>query len=103
MGCEKMAESKLKVTSEDDFKAHLLRKHTANFGNYLLLYPNVTKIGGIHISPDIDLLKFDFEKFILISYEFKLLNFKKAEFNYVQLRNGLAQAIENFQFGIDKS
>ena len=98
-----MVTNNLKVTSEDDFKAHLLKKHLTAFGSCYPLYPNVTKIGGIHISPHIDLLKFDFEKYILTSYEFKLLNFKKAEFNYIQLRNGLAQALENFQFGIDKS
>ena len=101
----------MRISTEDDFKAHLLRKHTDTFGSYLVLFPNVTKIGGIHISPDIDLLKFGFrsdappsyENNILTSYEFKLLNFKKAERNYIQIRNGFAQTLENFQFGIDKS
>lgn len=90
-------------TEEEDFQAHLMKKHESELGNRHNLYPKVNRIGGKGISPDIDLLYIDYGSKVLTGYEFKFLGYEKNESNYKLIREGLGEAISYFQFGIDKS
>jgi len=90
------------IKSEDDFQAHVMKKYESEFGHWQTLFPKVDMIRGRKISPEIDLLSIDFESKTLTGYEFKFLN-KRKDTNYRSVRQGLAQAIEYFQYGIDKS
>jgi hypothetical protein len=66
------------------------------------IFPKVDMIRGRKISPEIDVLSRNFETKTLVGYEFKFLN-KRRDTNYRSIREGLAQTIEYFQYGIDKS
>jgi len=90
------------IKNEDDFQAYVMKKHELDFGHWQTLFPKVDMIRGRKISPEIDLLSIDFKSKTLTGYEFKFLN-KRKDTNYRSVRESLAQAIEYFQYGIDKS
>lgn len=98
-----MEAKNLVIGDEDDLKGYLVKRYSSRFGHPLRRYPNITKIGGVSISPDIDLLDIDQANKVLTGYEFKLLKFKKAPSNYLRIRDGMAEAIQYFQFGIDRA
>jgi hypothetical protein len=89
--------------NEDDFQAHVMKKHKLIFSPKSVLFPKVDMIRGRKISPEIDVLERNLESKTLAGYEFKFLNNKRKDTNYKSVRAGLAQAIEYFQYGIDKS
>jgi len=91
------------IKSEDDFQAHIMKAHKSIFGHQEVLFPKVDMIRGRKISPEIDILSINLELKTLTGYEFKFLNDKRKDNNYKSVREGLAQAIEYFQYGIDKS
>jgi hypothetical protein len=90
------------IKNEDDFQAYLMEEHESNFGHRFTQFAKVDRIGGRTISPDIDLLNIDHDSKILTGYEFKFLNHKK-DANYRAVRESLGQAIQYFQFGLDRS
>jgi len=79
-----------------------MKKHELNFGHWQTLYPKVDMIRGRKISPEIDILSVDHESKTLTGYELKFLN-KRKDTNYRLVRESLGQAIEYFQFGLDRS
>jgi hypothetical protein len=91
------------IKNEDDFQAHVMKNHKSIFeypeGD---LYPKVDMIRGRKISPEIDVLSINPVSNTIAGYEFKFLN-KRKDTNYAAMRGGMAQAIEYFQYGIDKS
>jgi hypothetical protein len=91
------------INDEDDLQGHLVKRYSSSFGPSLSRYPKITKIGGIFVSPDIDLLHIDQKGKTLTGYEFKLLAFERATTNYIRIREGLTEAIQYFQFGIDRA
>ena len=91
------------ILGEDGLQAHLVKKYSSSFGHPLSRYPKITRIGGVSISPDIDLLGIDHSNKVLTGYEFKLLSRKTAKSNYIRIREGMAEAIQYFQFGIDRA
>ena len=89
------------IQDEGDFQAYLMKKYKYDFG--LHLYPKINRIAGEPISPEIDLLDVNQRDKIVKGYEFKLLNCKTRDANYRRIREGIGQAIQYFQHGIDVS
>ena len=89
------------IQDEDDFQAHLIKKYRHSFG--FNLFPKIRRIVGEPISPEIDLLNVNQREKIIKGYEFKLLGYKTRDANYRYIREGLGQAIQYFQYGVDES
>jgi len=90
------------IKNEDDFQAHIMKDHKSLFGKCVRLFPKVDMIRGRKISPELDILSINLKLEKLRGYEFKFLNNRKDN-NYKSVREGLAQAIQYFQYGLDES
>ncbi|MFW9853374.1 MAG: hypothetical protein ACFFDS_10550, partial [Candidatus Thorarchaeota archaeon] len=90
------------IKNEDEFLAHIMKNQKSLFGEHEFQFPKVDMIRGRKISPEIYILSRNLELETLTGYEFKFLN-KHKDANYRSVREALAQAIQYFQYGIDKN
>jgi hypothetical protein len=86
-------------SNEDDFQGFLLKNYRRNFLRNI--YPKVTKIAGVNLTPDIDVLGIDFNNKWIAGYEFKVLNKKTKDANYSQIYSGIGQALLCLNYGVD--
>lgn len=90
------------VQKEDEMQILVMKDTYLQSGRS---FPQITRIAGNIIAPEIDLLYISESKDekILTAYEFKLLKSKKNATNYRHIYQGIGQAIMYFKYGIDFS
>lgn len=87
--------------SEDDFEGNLIQNYREFFP--IPLFPQVIKISGLFISPELDLISINFKERQVTGFEFKYLHYMTDKANFRLIREGLGQALLYFRYGVDFS